>query len=710
MSEITDGRPLTEPERQSFQRLGLTPGHWAALGPVPVLYQRGIRPPNLRAAGELGATDRLRRILRTLTGLSREAGHFWSRLGEGTHNAESRLATRLLAWHMATDAAFTLRFDYFRLLGQTADLFATRGQYPARTAEAVRQFKALVDSYLPYPEFVPNDDPPPVAIPLPNATTLDRLADAVRSPTIDFWPTTNPAEVLRHMRVLRVALGEPVREWWGRSDPARRAIERGLASQRFDERQHLYAAVLTEWHHALQSTNQRANARELAQRFVNRMWEWADVVRASVRESARTTPPLLIAEEVAAAADVAAPIVVASPIPIDSVRVPAALREVVLPLPAPKPLPKPMLERVTAMIAQPFSMLTLDQALARSRATTVADVCAWVDAPPRLLFDDCRDDASREVAVVRTETAVPAALWVIGDLHADVLTLANAVAYAESVAAPNEPPHFLFLGDFVDRGIHDHETLLYLFGLMRANPERVCVVPGNHDIDLQFNENANRFRVTIEPAEYCEGLNAALQRNDPNDRERVELARAFIRFCAGRPKAVFLPDGTLFTHGGFPHIDAQKDISTLADLCRPRCVDDFLWARIAESARVKRPNRGSRGHEFGWDTFAQFCKLAGERLDIPVRRLVRGHDHVPDRWQEYPEYADNFVPVLTINAMGRALDGEAPRRDGRPHPFPAIARCVPNNLPNVVLLPLDPAEVDRAFTRVPAVATAGDAP
>ena len=32
MSETTPGeRPLTEPERQAFQKLGLTPGHWARL-------------------------------------------------------------------------------------------------------------------------------------------------------------------------------------------------------------------------------------------------------------------------------------------------------------------------------------------------------------------------------------------------------------------------------------------------------------------------------------------------------------------------------------------------------------------------------------------------------------------------------------------------------------------------------------------------------
>jgi 3',5'-cyclic AMP phosphodiesterase CpdA len=276
--------------------------------------------------------------------------------------------------------------------------------------------------------------------------------------------------------------------------------------------------------------------------------------------------------------------------------------------------------------------------------------------------------------------------------------LANILSLAESRVTPESPSSFIFLGDFVDRGVHDHETLLLLFRLMMEHPERVCIIPGNHDIDLKFDESMNRFRVTIEPAEYCDALNAALQRATPDARERIELARAFMRFCASRPKALFFPDGTLFSHGGFPHLDVQKDIQSLADLCLPRCLDDFLWARIAETAKTKRPNRGSRGHEFGWDTFAQFCKVANDRLNLPVRRLVRGHDHVPDRWQEYPDYADNGVPVLTINAMGRVMEGEL-NRPGRPHPLPVVARCVNNHLPEVIQLPLDPSEVDRAFPK-----------
>jgi hypothetical protein len=354
---------------------------------------------------------------------------------------------------------------------------------------------------------------------------------------------------------------------------------------------------------------------------------------------------------------------------------------------APTVSPAPKVE-----VAQPFDLVPLHSALAATRSVSLDRIRHWLEKPAserRLLFDDQREEC-REVAIVRDERAVPAPLWIIGDLHADLLTLANLLAHAERTAPAGVRPSFIFLGDFVDRGRHDHETLLLLLQLTMDHPQRVCIIPGNHDIDLRWDETGGRFRVTIEPAEYCERLNGILASDRPADREQIELARLLIPFWKERPKAAFLPDGTFFAHGGFPHTDLHDSLRAPADLGAKRCLDDFLWARLADAPK-KRPNRGNRGHEFGSRDFEQFCRVLSETVGVPVQRFVRGHDHVANRWQVAYDGT-----VLTVNAMGRRMEGEI-GPDDPPHPFPVMARHVPNRLPDVVRLPLPVHAVDAAF-------------
>ncbi|MFO0826066.1 MAG: metallophosphoesterase [Gemmataceae bacterium] len=263
-----------------------------------------------------------------------------------------------------------------------------------------------------------------------------------------------------------------------------------------------------------------------------------------------------------------------------------------------------------------FTPLTFEEAIARARAVSVASIREWFDSQPKgkgLLFDEFREAATADIAIIRNAEAVPQPLWIVGDIHADVLALANIIEFAERSAPELGPPSFLFLGDFVDRGRHDHETLLLLFGLVTRHPARVCIIPGNHDVDLVWGQKSQKFGVTIQPAEYCERLNSILSSEEHTDREKIELAKLSIEFWKTRPKAVFLPDGTAFSHGGFPHSDLHDSLKTPADLCAKKCIDDFLWARLSESQK-KRPNRGNRGHEFGWRDFAQFCRVMTDEV------------------------------------------------------------------------------------------------
>ena len=58
--------------------------------------------------------------------------------------------------------------------------------------------------------------------------------------------------------------------------------------------------------------------------------------------------------------------------------------------------------------------------------------------------------------------------------------------------------------------------------------------------------------------------------------------------------------------------------------------------------------------------------------------MLRGHDHVPERWDAYETYQKNRI--LTINTMSRQLAREWDGRIGR---WPCVARWIDGRLPEV---------------------------
>jgi hypothetical protein len=212
----------------------------------------------------------------------------------------------------------------------------------------------------------------------------------------------------------------------------------------------------------------------------------------------------------------------------------------------------------------------------------------------------------------------------------------------------------------------------------------VCVVAGNHDEALSFD--GARFASTVSPSDFADFLNAH------RTHEWIErTAKLAIRLTERAPRALFLPDGMLIAHGGFPLGDLHPRLEETGDWNDPACLADFIWCRAHPKARRKMPNRYSRGSQFGHEDFADFCALAG-RLGRPVRRMVRGHDHPEDRYAVYPAYAAH--PLVTTVALSRRL----PREQFGPYErVPTLVRWVESRLPEVHRLHLPPALVRAAF-------------
>ena len=292
---------------------------------------------------------------------------------------------------------------------------------------------------------------------------------------------------------------------------------------------------------------------------------------------------------------------------------------------------------------------------------------------PAMLFDGDRADArDRALKISDKEDSSP--LWIIGDLHGDLLALEASLAliHRQSTDAAG-PPRIIFLGDFFDDEGLGLEVLVRVFELIVAAPQRICVVAGNHDEALSFD--GRRFASSVSPSDFADFLNANLAH------EWIERAgKVAVRLTAHAPRALFFPDGLLVVHGGFPLGDLHAALEANRDWNAPACLSDFVWARAHPKARRKMPNRFSRGSQFGYEDFATFCALSA-RLGRPISRMVRGHDHVEERYAIYPAYHEH--PVLTTVALSRRL----PREGFGPHErAPTLARFVSGALPQVFQL------------------------
>jgi len=276
-------------------------------------------------------------------------------------------------------------------------------------------------------------------------------------------------------------------------------------------------------------------------------------------------------------------------------------------------------------------------------------------------------------------------VWFVGDIHGDLLALEAALQHIDR-SGGGADARIVFLGDLFDDGAHAAEVVLRVFELLLDGPMRVTVIAGNHDEALAFS--GGRFESTVIPSDFTGWLNAQMDAGHP---WAERLGRLIVSFFRRAPRALFFPDGLLVAHGGIPHTDLHAELAQHGDWNDPRVLQDFVWLRAHPRARKRIPNRTTRGSEFGREDFAAFCQVA-TRLGRPVSRMVRGHDHVEERFAVFPAWAAH--PALTINTMAHRL----PREVFGPYErVPVVARWVRGELPEVRRLFIPPELIREAY-------------
>lgn len=195
---------------------------------------------------------------------------------------------------------------------------------------------------------------------------------------------------------------------------------------------------------------------------------------------------------------------------------------------------------------------------------------------------------------------------VVGDTHGDVLSSMRAFSI--------EAERYVFLGDYVDRGPHQLENMVFLLARKLEQPDRVYLLRGNHESPITNM--------------YYGFLDEVTWRYGP------QTYRLFVEVFSRLPYAALINSTILAVHGGIA--TTLKSLGDLQSLPRPDEIPEnwtafeVLWNDPSEHVQGFAPSpRGYGIFLFGRDAFEAFAEATG------VRRMLRAHEYFPEGIHEY---------------------------------------------------------------------------
>ncbi|CAI9774860.1 unnamed protein product [Fraxinus pennsylvanica] len=245
--------------------------------------------------------------------------------------------------------------------------------------------------------------------------------------------------------------------------------------------------------------------------------------------------------------------------------------------------------------------------------------------------------ASREIFISHPNLLeLEAPIKICGDIHGQYSDLLRLFEYG------GFPPNssYLFLGDYVDRGRQNLETICLLLAYKIKYPENFFLLRGNHE---------------------CASINRIYGFYDECKRRfNVKLWKAFTDCFNCLPVAALIDDKILCMHGGLSPDLANLD--QIRNLPRPTAIPDtgllcdLLWSDPGKDVKGWGMNDRGVSFTFGPDKVSEF--LAKHNLDL----VCRAHQVVEDG---YEFFADR--QLVTIFSAPNYCDSEACRKKKQVH-------------------------------------------
>jgi predicted phosphodiesterase len=208
------------------------------------------------------------------------------------------------------------------------------------------------------------------------------------------------------------------------------------------------------------------------------------------------------------------------------------------------------------------------------------------------------------------ELTTPKELVVIGDLHGDLGSLEKILSEIEYQKFLKDSENKLvFLGDYVDRGMHSPEVLCVLFDLKIRFPDSVIMIRGNHEAPNMFPFQGHTL---------------------PSDLKALGVGERtydkVLNFFDDLPLLCLVENRIVLVHGGLPVSlpsprNPPRDVIARASMEDPRFVEQVLWNDPKDN--LEEPFEKSR-RSYG---FHYSEKITGEWLALTGAKVViRGHE------------------------------------------------------------------------------------
>lgn len=219
-------------------------------------------------------------------------------------------------------------------------------------------------------------------------------------------------------------------------------------------------------------------------------------------------------------------------------------------------------------------------------------------------------------------------ITVVGDIHGQYYDLLKIL----DVGGNPETTKYLFLGDYVDRGMFSIEVILLLYSMKINFPTTVIMIRGNHE----SRQMTSMFSFRKE----------CIYKYD------IEVYDAIMASFDALPLACILNDSFLAVHGGIsPEFKTMKDISNLNRFIEPPrtgLLCDLLWSDPVETndgrASEVYKNNETRGCSFFFG--AEAVKKVFK--DNNLITIIRGHEVQKEGYKMQFWSGNEFPSVITI--------------------------------------------------------------